>query len=190
MLRKSLGILLLVAATPAVADISYNYIDLGVQRIELDVPGADVDGDGFVIGGSFEIAEDWFVQAGFGTADLDFGIDLDQTVLGLGYKSSISETNDVFATVNYIRAEVSATGLGSADDDGFGISVGVRGMLTENFELNGSIGYIDLDESGDSTSVTAGGLYNFTETFAVGFNIDVDEDIVSYGILGRFYFGN
>jgi len=185
MLKKSLGILLLVAATPAVADISYNYIDLGVQRIELDVPGADVDGDGFAIGGSFEIADDWFVQAGFGTADFDFGVDFDQTVLGLGYKSSISQTNDVFATVSYVRAE-----LGPFDNDGFGISVGVRAMLTENFELNGSIGYVDLDESGDGTSVAAGGLYNFSETFALGFGIDIDEDVTGYGILGRVYFGN
>ena len=190
MLRKSLGILLLVAATPAVADISYNYVDLGVQRIELDVPGADVDGDGFAIGGSFEIAEEWFVQAGYGTADFDFGVDLDQFTLGLGYRSAISPTSDVFATVNYLRADVSASGLGSADDDGFGVSVGVRAMLNDVFELNGSIGYVDLDEGGDGTSVSAGGLYSFTDTFALGVNIGVDEDVTSYGIVGRIYFGN
>ena len=190
MLRKSLGILLLVAATPAMADISYNYIDLGAQRIELDGVGADVDGDGFAIAGSFEIAEDWFVQAAYGTADFDFGIDLDQTALGLGYKSAISPTSDVFATVNYVRAEVSASGFGSADDDGFGISVGVRAMMSESFELNGSIGYVDLDESGDGTSVSANGLYSFNDTFALGFGIGVEEDITSYGIFGRIYFGN
>ncbi|MDJ0748057.1 MAG: porin [Woeseiaceae bacterium] len=190
MFRKSLGILLLVAATPAVADISYNYVDLGFQRIELDVPGADVDGDGFAIGGSFKIAEDWFVQAGYGTADFDFGIDLDQTALGLGYRSAISPTSDVFATVSYVRAEVSASGFGSADDDGFGISVGVRAMLTDVLELNGSIGYVDFDDGGDGTSFSAGGLYNFTDTFALGLGIGVEEDVTSYGIFGRIYFGN
>ena len=190
MLRKSLGILLLVAATPAMADLSYNYVDLGVQRIELDVTGADVDGDGFGIGGSFEIAEDWFVRASHGTADFDFGVDLDQTAIGVGYKSAMSPTSDVFATVNYVRAEVSASGFGSVDDDGFGISVGVRAMLTDTFELNGSIGYVDFDEGGDDTTFSAGGLYNFNETFALGVNIDVGDDITGYGIVGRLYFGN
>lgn len=190
MLRKSLGILLLMAATPAMADISYNYVDLSVQRIELDVPGADVDGDGIAIGGSFEIAEDWFVQAGYGTADFDFGVDLDQFALGLGYRSAISQTSDVFATVSYLRADVSASGFGSADDDGFGISVGVRAMLTDVLELNGSIGYVDLDQGGDGTSISAGGLYSFTDTFALGLGIGFDEDVTSYGIVGRIYFGN
>ena len=41
MLRKSLGILLLVAATPVMADISYNYIDLGasIDRCLKEGPG-------------------------------------------------------------------------------------------------------------------------------------------------------
>ncbi|MDJ0712285.1 MAG: porin [Woeseiaceae bacterium] len=190
MLKKSLGILLLVAATPAMADISYNYIDLGYQRIELDGGGFDVDGDGFAIGGSFEIAEDWFVAAGYGTADFDFGVDLDQTAIGLGYKSEISPTSDVFATVSYVRAEVSATGFGSADDSGFGISVGVRAMMSDNFELNGSIGYVDLDDFGDGTSFNAAGLYSFNESFALGVDLGIEEDVTSYGLFGRIYFGN
>ncbi len=191
MLKKSLGILLLAAASPAMADISYNYIDLGVQRIELDdVAGFDVDGDGFGLGGSFEIAEDWFVQAAYAQADLDFGVDIDQMSLGIGYKSAMSNTSDVFATVNYVSAEVSASGFGSADDDGFGISVGIRAMLTDTFELNGAIGYVDLDDSGDSTSVGVGGLYSFTDAFALGFGAEFDDDITTYGIVGRFYFGN
>ncbi len=192
MLKKSLGILLLVAAAPAIAgDLSYNYIEAGFQRIEFDdVAGVDVDGDGFGIGGSFELNDDWFIRAGYSTADLDFGIDLDQTILGIGYRADISPATDVFATVSYVRADVSATGFGSFDDDGFGISVGVRGMLTDKVELSGSIGYIDLDEGGDGTSVSAGGLYNFTDMFAAGVGIEVDEDVTTFGILGRLYFGN
>ncbi len=192
MLRKSLGILLLVAAVPAVAgDLSYNYIEAGYQRIEIDdVAGIDVDGDGFGIGGSFEIGDDWFVRAGYSTADFDFGIDLDQTVLGVGYHADISPNTDVFATVNYVRAEVSASGFGSVDDDGFGISVGVRGMLTEQVELTGSLGYVDLDDSGDSTTVAAAGFYNFTDMFSAGIAIEVDDDVTTFGILGRLYFGN
>ncbi len=190
MFKKCLGILLLVAATPAVADISYNYVDLGYQRIDIDSSPIDVDGDGFAIGGAFEIAEDWFVQAAYGQADFDFGVDLDQTTLGFGYRLSMTETSDVFATVNYVRADISSTFFGSADDDGFGISVGVRAMLTDTFELNGALGYVDLDDSGDNTTVSVGGLYSFTDTFALGLGAEFDDDITSYGIVGRLYFGN
>ena len=189
MFKKSLGILLLAAASPAMADISYNYVDVGVQRIELDAGVFEVDGDGFGVAGSFEIAEDWFLQAAYGTLDFDFGVDLDQTVLGIGYKRPLSSTRDVFATVSYVRAEASASGFSSVDDDGFGISVGIRAMLTDEFEFNGALGYVDLDDGGDNTSVSAGLLYSFTDTFALGVGVDFDEDVTSYGILGRIYFG-
>ncbi len=193
MLKKSLGILLLLAASPAMADISYNYVDLRLQRIEFDDPfgvGVDIDGDGFGIGGSFEIGEDFFLQAGYGQADLDFGFDADELGLGIGYKTAISDRSDVFATLSYLSTEISASGAGSFDDDGFGISVGVRAMLTDALELNGALGYVDLDESGDNTSVSVGGLYSITDAFALGAGISFDDDATGYGIVGRFYFGN
>ena len=189
MLKNSLGILLLVAATPAMADISYNYVDFSYQRINIDATVFDVDGDGFGIGGSFEIAEDWFVQAGYDQADFDSGIDLDQTSIGIGYKWPTSNTRDVFATLNYIRAERSTSGFGAVDDDGLGLSVGIRAMPTDNVEVNAALGYVDLDDAGDNITVSVGGLYSFNDAFALGLGTEFDDDVTSYGIFGRFYFG-
>ena len=189
--NKCLVLLLLAVSSPALADISYNYIDLGAQWVEIDdVAGIDVDGDGFGIGGSFEIGEDWFVQLAYGQADFDFDIELDQWALGFGYHRAMTENNDVFATLSYVSAEVSASGLGSADDDGFGIAVGVRSMLSDSFELTGALAYVDLDDGGDSTSLGLEGLYSFNDVFALGLGFEFDDDVTTYGVFGRFYFGN
>jgi len=191
MLKKCLGIFLLAISTSAMADLSYSYVDGSWQRIEIDdvfVTGADVDGNILGIAGSFEVAEDWFARVAVSQADLDFGFDTDQLRLGIGYKRPISNNSDVFAAVDYVRVDASSS-FGSGDDDGLGWTVGVRAMLTDTFELNGALGRIYLGDSSNNTVVSAGGLYNFTDEFAVGFSLAREPDVVRYGIVGRYYFG-
>ena len=102
----------------------------------------------------------------------------------------MSQNADFFATLSYVSAEVSASGFGSADEDGFGVSIGLRGMVAEQVELAGSIGYVDLGDAGDGTSIGASAYYNFTEAFALGLFLETDDDVTGYGLSGRFYFGN
>lgn len=102
----------------------------------------------------------------------------------------MSERTDFFATLSYLNAKASARGFESVDEDGYGVALGIRSMLTDSFELNGSIGYADLGDGADGTSFNAGALYSFTENFAIGFDIGVDEDVTLYGIGARFYFGS
>jgi len=188
-----LGTALVFAMSPAFAgDLSYNFIELGYQKADLDddLAGFSVDGDGFGIGGSFEVGESWFIGVGYSTIGFDFGIDLDQISVGGGYHAGLSDRTDFFATLSYLSVEVSASGFGSIDEDGYGVAIGVRSMLTDNVELNGSIGYSDLGDGADGTAFNVGALYSFTESFAVGFDIGIEEDFTLYGIGGRFYFGN
>lgn len=189
MYRKLFGLSLAVLALPAfAADISYNYVEFGYEKIELDdtATGASVDGDGFGIGGSFEIGEDWFVAVDYATIDFDFDVDLDTIGAGVGWHTTMSNDSDFYALVQYVRAEASAFGF-SIDDDGFGATIGVRGMVTDKVEIGGSIGYVDLDAAGDGTSFGAHVLYSFTENFAAGLLLDIDEDVTGYGAGIRFY---
>jgi hypothetical protein len=193
MFRKILGITLFVFATPAFAgDLSYNFVDVGYQRVELDGDGAgfSVDGDGFGISGSFEVGDSWFIGAGYGQTGFDYGIDLDQLSVGVGYHAGISDRADVFALLSYVRAEASLSGFGSESDDGIGVAVGIRGFVSDSIELAGTISYVDLGDGGDGTSVGGEALYYFTERFALGLNIEVEEDAMAYGLGARFYFGN
>ncbi len=191
MLQKSLGILLLAAAMPAMADISYSYVDGSWQRIEIDdvfVTGADVDGDILGIVGSFEVGEDWFARVAISQADLDFGFDNDQVRLGIGWKRATSNSTDIFATVDFVRVDASS-GFGSDSADGFGVSVGARAMLTDAFELNGSFERVYLRDSNNISVVSAGGLYSVTDEFAIGVSLAREPDVVRYGLVGRYYFG-
>jgi hypothetical protein len=191
MFRKLLGVALIFVLSPALADgLSYNYIQLGYQQADLDDDFIDVDGDGYGISGSFEVGENWFIGAGYSALDFDFGVDFDQLSIGAGYHVGMSDRSDFFATLSYIRAEASVSGLGSADEDGYGATVGIRGLVSDNFELSGSIGYVDLGDAGDGTAFGAEALYSFTENFALGFNVSVDDDVTMYGVGARFYFGS
>ena len=190
MMRSILCGLLLAVSTAAMADdLNYNFLSLGYERIELDDDfGFDVDGDGWTIGGSFEVGESWFLFAGYGMADFDFGIDLDQWAAGGGYHLPMADNVDFVATLSYQRADVSAGSL-SVDDDGFGASVGIRAMVSERVELNGSINYVDFGDFGDETSFGGSAWLNLTEQFALGLGVSFSDDATEYGLGGRLYFG-
>jgi len=194
MIRKSLSIALLLLAGPVLAaDISYNFAQVGYQWITLEdvVPGVDVDGDGFGVGGSFEVGDSWFIQAAYQQASFDFGVDFDQVSAGVGYHAALSQSADFFATLSYVAVEASVSGpiTGSASENGYGATIGLRGMVTDKLELDGTIGYVDLGDGADGTSFGAAAIYNFTDMFSLGLDVGFEEDAVSYGVGMRFYFG-
>ena len=99
----------------------------------------------------------------------------------------MSDNSDFYALLQYVQAEVSIDGFGSADEDGFGATIGLRGMVSDKVELGGSIGYVDLGDAGDGTAIGANMLYNFTQNFAAGLFVDFDEDTTAYGAGIRLY---
>lgn len=183
------GIALFCAlAAPALAEgPSYNYVEGAYQRVDIDLGPADVDGDGFRIGGSFEIGEMWQVVANYGMADLDFDVDFDQLSLGGGFHAPVTDNVDFVANFVYVRVEASAGGF-DADDDGLGMSIGLRGFAADRLELAGFIDYVDLDDSGDDTSIRGQAWYSFTREFALGFDLSSGDDVTTYGIGARYYF--
>lgn len=192
MLRKVCGLTLLLLAAPTfAADISYNFIGAEYQEIDIDsgfLGGFDIDGDGYGVGGSFELNENWFIGASYSKADFDFGVDLDQLMLGAGYHVPITNNADFYGMFSFVSAEASIDGFDSVDEDGYAATIGLRGMIGERFELNGSLAYVDLGNGGDSTSFGGGVLYNFSDAFAAGFSVGIDDDVTTYGIGLRVYF--
>ena len=192
MLRKVCGLTLLLLAAPTfAADISYNFIEAEYQEIDIDsgfLGGFDIDGDGYGVGGSFELNENWFIGASYSKADFDFGVDLDQLMLGAGYHVPISDNADFYGMFSFVSAEASVDGFDSIDEDGYAATIGLRGMIGERFELNGSLAYVDFGNGGDSTAFGAGALYNFSDAFAAGFSVGIDDDVTTYGIGFRVYF--
>jgi hypothetical protein len=180
---------LLMAAPVMAGELSYNYIEGSYQRIELDAGAFDVSADAFSIGGSFELGENAFIFAGYNTADFDEGIDLSQLDLGVGYAVAISANTDVYGKIAWVTTEVDANGFNSLDDSGIGAAIGIRSMVSPAVELFGEISYVDLDEAGDGTAIGGGAWWNLNESFALGINIQNDDDVTAYGASARFYFG-
>lgn len=189
MLRYVVILISIVFSTAAMAEgLSYNYVQGAYQRVEIDFPGGDVDGDGFGIGGSFEINDMWHAFASYSTSDLDFGVDFDQLAFGAGFSSGLNDNVDLVARLAYVQVDASVSGFGSADDDGFGISVGLRGMVAERVELEGYVDYVDLDDSGDDTSFNGAAWYKVSDNFNAGLQVGFGDDVTSWGIAGRLFF--
>ena len=190
-LRVFSFLVLAALGTPAIADSpNYNFVQGTYQRADLDEQfGIDIDGDGFGLSGSFDVGQDIHVFGGYQQFDFDFGIDLDELALGIGWHPAISQNTDLVATLAYINAEAEGFGV-SADEDGYSASVGLRSMLTDNFELAGSLVYTDIGSGDGDVSVAGQTWYNLTESFAIGAGVEADDDVVIYGIGIRVYFDN
>lgn len=182
---------MLVTSAAALAETpSYNYIEGSYQFVDLDIDfGSNVDGDGFGVGGSYELAENWHIFAGYSMIGFDFGIDLNELSVGAGYHADISDTTSFYANLAYVSAEIDVDTLGSVDENGYGLMVGLRGMVTDRLELDGNLSYVDLGDGADGTALGVSALYAFGDSFSAGITAGFDEDATSYGLVGRVYFG-
>ncbi len=188
MQRSTLAMALLaLSATASAGDFDYNYLSVGYGNMEFD--NIDVDGDGFGVGGSYAINDSYHVFAGYETASLDFDVDMTGWAAGIGWNSSLSPTVDLVTRVSYRYIELDAPGSSSVDDNGLGLGLGLRFAATEELELDAGIDYVDYGDGGDGTAFGVGGLYSFTEAFALGLGGSWGDDVSSYTVSGRFYFG-
>ena len=178
------GVLLATSANARDAHISYNYVDLGWGYLEVDdvTPGVDADGNGPGIRFSGAIHPNIHLFGGYAYQDIDIDIsgapDIDWQIanLGIGYNYSFNEITSIFARADYVYARTEVSG-NSEDEDGYGLSAGLRYMLItdgirqsvlDGIEFQGSIDYVDLDETGDNTSLGAGVLFHITPNVGLG----------------------
>lgn len=191
-LKITTALALAAAMLPLMAqadNLSYSYVD--IAYVNTDVDDFDEEIDGFALRGSVEITEQAFVFGGYTDQSTTvFGEDLDvrSYALGLGYAWPVSDTADIYGKVAYVETEAEFAGL-SVDDDGFSLGAGLRGRVAEQFELEGAVTYIDLSDSGDDTVLGLGARWFFTDVFSLGVELETDDDATTYGVGGRFNFG-
>ncbi|HSN71718.1 MAG TPA: outer membrane beta-barrel protein [Steroidobacteraceae bacterium] len=172
-------------------ELEYTYVEAGFGQIDID--GIDDDGDALFIGGSVAFAQNWLVFGEYSTAEVEAGgaeVDFDQIVLGLGAHFPIATQVDFVGKLGYVdvSADVSTPfGSASADDSGYLLSGGVRGLVGQSFELEGAIEYVDIGDS-DDTGISLSGLYRFTDLFSLGARLATSDDADEYGIFARLTF--
>lgn len=165
---------------------SYDFFEVAFIKGDIDDP--NVDGDGFGLGGSVSVHENWFLFADYSDLGFDFGVDLSLLDVGVGYRMPISDTTDFAIAGSYVKADASSS-FGSADDSGYGIAALIRGMVNDQLELNGGISYVDFGGTdGEDTSLSVGGVYSFTENVAFDGRIEIGDDVNLYIAGFRFYF--
>jgi len=192
MLRSVLFTALIVfSASAAAQGFDYNYFSVGYERLNLDDGFVDVDGDGFGLSGSYSLNESFFVFGGYGMGEFKeqgVTVDVDTLSAGIGWHTPLSEQLDFVTGLSYEYVDLGVTGLGSSDESGYGLGVGLRYQASDAIELNGGISYVDLGDS-DDTSFGLGLLYGVTENIDIGVSGDWADDTSAYGLSGRFYFG-
>ena len=182
------SLMVALAGLPLLAQAeSFNYTSLeaGYVSTELDVGFVNVDGDGLGIRGAYEFADEWYAFAGLADLEFDFGVDGTEIDFGVGWHNSLSNTADLVAEVSYVRVDLDS-GLASADENGFGLGVGLRAHAWEDVQLEAGIAYVDLDDA--ETSVAFAGRYYLTQTVAVGLGLSFSDDADSWSFSFRSEF--
>ncbi|BCO17245.1 MULTISPECIES: outer membrane beta-barrel protein [unclassified Alteromonas] len=190
MKKLALAVALSVASAGAFAAApAWDFVQGSYVITDFDESDFSYEPDGFAFSGSKLVTDDVFVTAEYSMQEddiLGIDVDLDMLTIGLGYRYAWSEKTDLFGIVSYEDVELSGSGQ-SADEDGFGLTAGVRSMVTDNIEVRGAVKYIDLDED-DDTSVLVGADYFLSPMFAVGLSYETSDDLSTFGINARYNF--
>jgi hypothetical protein len=174
-------------AALAAEGIGYSYVEAGYATTDVDGGEGGGNADELSLAASAAFGENIF---GFGhVSTWDYaGFKATYLALGVGYHAGISDSVDFVAGLSFEMADPE----GGSSESGYGLSVGLRGMATENLELNGEVDYTDFGSGANSTTFSVGGRYNFTEMFSAGLNVSVDDEgeSTTFGLTLRYSFGS
>jgi len=174
-----LGLALALPLTVGAADLNWSYLDVRYTGYE----EPSVTGDGFGVTGSYAVGNSVYVIGAYDDLGLEIlGFDADGTLwrIGLGTHRAVNGSTEIFSEISYETVELSIGGF-SADDNGYGFRIGLRGFVTEAFEASGGLRYIDTGAS--DTLLGIAGVYHLNDRFAVTANYeDGDATIWAAGI--------
>jgi hypothetical protein len=184
--------LLACAGAVHATDLNYDYVEVGYSQIDFDDFNEDLKG--VFIGGSFLVAEEIFMFGEYfdGKTDRFQGgrIGFTTYTLGVGYRLGIGPQTDLNFAAAFERARVEGRGnlafLGSDSENGYSLTVGLRHLVTRQFELAADVTHVDISD--DDTILTVGGLLHISDLVAVGLAYFVGSDADGYSGNIRFKF--
>jgi len=185
-IRAVLAVSSVALAAPgvALADFDYDFVEFSLVDVEID--DTSIDGDGYRFEGAFEMGESFLIHAEYEDYDFDFNINGNVFEIGGGYFHPMSEDLDFIATGQFVQIEI-----GSGDDDGIGIGGGVRTRLSDTFEVDAMLNWVDLDQIGSDSYLDLRGRFYFNPEFAATLKFEVGSDVFDTMALGvRYNFGS
>ncbi|AMJ97432.1 hypothetical protein AVL55_04210 [Alteromonas macleodii] len=172
------------------ASPSYDFVKAGYVQADIEDAG-DFEPSGFQIQGFKSLNENVYLTGRYGQLGEDVSgvdIDLDYASAGVGYRYGLTQNTDFFGevTYEYVNIDVELDSISGEDDNGYGITAGIRSMLSEQFELRGAIRYIDIED--DETAFEIGADYFFTPQFSFGATYVIANDVDLLGVSARYTF--
>ena len=172
------------------ASPSYDFVKAGYVQADIEDAG-DFEPTGFQIQGFKSLNENVYLTGRYGQLGEDVSgvdIDLDYASAGVGYRYGLTQNTDFFGevTYEYVNLDIELDSISGEDDNGYGITAGIRSMLSEQFELRGAIRYIDIEE--DETAFEIGADYFFTPQFSFGATYVIADDVDLLGVSARYTF--
>jgi hypothetical protein len=165
----------LAGLAPSLAFAEMNYTKLEVSLLDVERDSiVNVDGDGFAFAGAYELNDKIHLFGEWQDQSLDAGIDGRSIEVGAGYSHGFSDTLDFVGTLSYMDAEVKVGNL-TADDDGLALGGGIRTRVSDSFEVDAGLKYVDFDDSGSDTGFSVGGRYYLNDSMAVGANAEFND---------------
>lgn len=174
--RAVIGSLVLAAAPlAAMAEgLSYSYVE--ADYVDVDFDGAS--GDGFGLRGSVGFLDNLFAFADYTDTSVEI-VDLSTIAVGVGGHYPLGENLDATGRIGYTELDADIDGLGSGSDDGYLLSLGLRGQVSQ-IELEGNVIYTDYSDLGSDTAFEVAGRWNFTEMFSAGLGYRTADDVDTF----------
>lgn len=191
MKKTLLGLVLLSSAGAVHAENGPNWNFIDVSYLSADVDGEEFSGLG--IAGSKLVGEDFFVTGSYSSIGAEIeGIDFDvnSTSFGLGYRYGASATTDIFGAVSYQRAELDASYQGrsfNVDDNGYGLELGLRSLLTSQLEVTASMAKVTIDDESE-TVLSISSLFHINEQFGIGAGYAQGDDVDTLSFSALLFF--
>jgi hypothetical protein len=185
-MRKSLAlsaIALLALAGPAMAGtLSYSLVEGGLIGDSIDDPDGDNDlkGSGLGLHGSWEINRGLFGFADLSGTEYQYrhaATDQDdfsagKLGLGIGFHFPMGRRVDFVGALSLQRLRLDNDYFDTTlNEEGYGIDLGLRGMITERLQWTLGTHYVDYGHDNDDSSWSTGLRYYITRQFAVGVDI-------------------
>ena len=191
-----------LAALPLSAfaqNLSYSYLEGGyLKATQEDGNADDFDFDGFTVGASGKIGENFFLFGDYRQLESDTvggtRVDINTGRVGLGFIIPVNANFDITAGGGAAFAKFDYKGSGAGltpddnDDTGYFVQSIARAKVLPALEINGGYRYEKVFDESESTGLI-GAVFNFTPAFAAVGNYEFGDDFNSYVLGGRFNFG-
>lgn len=178
----------------AQASYSYSWFEVGyiADAKQQTVAGKSESADGVDFRLNFLAGENLYITGYIDEVAVDNDSDVDRFGVGFGLHNDFSADIGIYATLTYEDIESSFK-----DDDGLGITAGVRYNVQEDFEAFGGIKYARYEDM-DGRFLHIGGVWAFSQNYAVvgeyttgdftldGFADELDRDDVRLALRVQF----